>query len=304
MATRRPSARKPFVSSIPLWMRTDQPRQQGMDYWKGPHSKIISATPGMEEYRQIHLAENNPGLWPAISGVETVIPAERRIDGVAEVTFTSVLSPLRGRKQTSLAYKDEANVFRRTLLYAGPPYSARWYDVAGPGEKVGARSLIYLRRREGVKTSAFRTFLTDELVPALVNTGALRELRTQVFLPWIERLSSEREASEGDAREVEEVAGDAGENLAVAEDDLGGVRQALGGDRAAPDELGPAADRAERRPELVGDVAEEAFAVLDLGLGALPGAHELADHERDRDVHRGAEDVVELDLEVEEWRDK
>ena len=55
-----------------------------MDYWKGPHSKIISTTPGLEEYRQIHLAENNPGLWPAIRGVETVIPAERRIDGVAE----------------------------------------------------------------------------------------------------------------------------------------------------------------------------------------------------------------------------
>ena len=180
--------KKPLVSSILLWMRTDQPRQQGMDYWKGPHSKIISATPGMEEYRQIHLAENNPGLWPATSGVETVIPAERRIDGVAEVTFTSVLSPLRGRKQTRLAYADEVNVFRRTLLYAGPPYSARWYGVANAGAMVGARSLIYLRRREGVTTGAFRKFLTDELVPALVRTGAVRELRTQVFMPWIERL--------------------------------------------------------------------------------------------------------------------
>jgi hypothetical protein len=181
-------AKKPFVSSILLWMRSDQPRQQGMDYWKGPHSTIISATPGFEEYRQIHLAEVNPGLWPAISGVETVIPAERKIDGVAEVTFTSVLSPLRGRKQTRLAYKDEVNVFRRTLLYAGPPYSARWYDVAGPGEKVGARSLIYLRKRDGVETGAFRRFLMNELVPALHSTGALRELRTQVFMPWIERL--------------------------------------------------------------------------------------------------------------------
>jgi hypothetical protein len=159
-----------------------------MDYWKGPHSRIISATPGMEEYRQIHLAEHNPGLWPATSGVETVIPAERRIDGVAEVTFASLVSPLRGRKQTRLAYKDEVNVFRRTLLYAGPPYSARWYDVAGPGEQVGARSLIYIRRREGVRTGAFRRFLTDELVPSLLETGALRELRTQVFMPWIQRL--------------------------------------------------------------------------------------------------------------------
>jgi hypothetical protein len=169
-------------------MRTDLPRQQGMDYWRGPHSKIISATPGFEEYRQIHLPENSPGLWPALSGVETVIPAERRIDGVAEVTFSSVLSPGRGRKQTRLAYKDEVNVFRRTLLYAGPPNSARWYDVAGPGEKVGSRSLIYLRRREGVKTGAFRRFLTDELVPALVEKGVLKELRTQVFMPWIEKL--------------------------------------------------------------------------------------------------------------------
>jgi hypothetical protein len=188
MATSPPSTRKPLASSILLWMRTDRPRQHGMDYWKGPHSKIISATPGMEEYRQFHLAENNPGVWPAISGVETVIPAERKIDGVAEVTFTSVLSPLRGRKQTRLAYADEVNVFRRTLLYAGPPYSARWYDVAGPGEKVGARSLVYLRKREGVQTGAFRTFLTDELVPTLMKTAALKELRTQVFMPWIERL--------------------------------------------------------------------------------------------------------------------
>ncbi|MGE0569898.1 MAG: strictosidine synthase [Dehalococcoidia bacterium] len=169
-------------------MRTDQPRQRGMDYWKGPHSKIIAATPGIEEYRQIHLADDHPGLWPEVFGVETVIPAERRIDGIAEVTFTSALSPLWGRKQTRLAYKDEVNVFRRTLLYAGLPYSARWYDTADPGERTGARSLIYLRKREGVKTRAFRRFLTDELVPALLEAGSLRELRTQVFMPWIKRL--------------------------------------------------------------------------------------------------------------------
>src|SRR5437762_13975375 len=110
--------RKHFSSSYLLWVRADQPRHTGMDYWKGPHSEIASATPGLEEYRQIHLAEVNPGLWPATPGVETDIPAERKIDGVAEITFRSPLSPLLGRKQTKLAYKDEINVFRRTLLYA------------------------------------------------------------------------------------------------------------------------------------------------------------------------------------------
>ncbi|MEV0952164.1 strictosidine synthase [Promicromonospora sp. NPDC050249] len=188
MGTAPRATKKAFVSSIPLWFRTDQPRQTGVDYWKGPHSKIISATPGFEEYRQIHLAEHNPGLWPATPGVQTAIPADRRIDGVAEVTFRSVLSPLLGRKQTKLAYQDEINVFRRTFLYAGPPSSARWYDVAGPGQQVGARALVYLRRRDGVRTGAFRKFLTNELVPALAETGVLRELRTQVFLPWNEKL--------------------------------------------------------------------------------------------------------------------
>jgi hypothetical protein len=181
------SVRKHFSSSILLWVRTDQPRQTGMDYWKGPHSKIISATPSLEEYRQIHLAEVNPGLWPATPGVETDIPVERKIDGVAEVTFRSPLSPLLGRKQTQLAYKDEINVFRRTLLYAGLPNWSRWYEVAEPGEKAGARALIYLRRNDGVGAGDFRKHINKELVPALARTGVLRELRTQTFLPWNKR---------------------------------------------------------------------------------------------------------------------
>ena len=65
--------KKPLTSSILLWVRTDQPRQAGIDHRKGPHSGIISATPGLEEYRQIHLAEHNPGLWSATDGVQTAI---------------------------------------------------------------------------------------------------------------------------------------------------------------------------------------------------------------------------------------
>ena len=179
--------KKHFTSSILLWMRTDQPRQKGMDHWKGPHSGIIAVSPGLEEYRQIHLAEANPGLWPATEGVETQIPADRKVDGVAEVTFQSAFSPLKGRAQTRLAFKDEVNVFRRTLLYAGAPNTSRWYDVAGTAETVGARAVVYLRRREGVSGRGFRRVIRKELVPALVATGVLNELRTQTFLPWNEK---------------------------------------------------------------------------------------------------------------------
>ena len=90
-------------------------------------------------------------------------------------------------KQSQLAFKDEINVFRRTLLYAVLPSSSCWYEVAEPGEKAGARTLIYLRRRNGVGARDFRKLINKELVPALAGTGALRELRTQTFLPWNER---------------------------------------------------------------------------------------------------------------------
>lgn len=188
MSTTSPKFRKRFSSSILLWMRTDKPRETGMNYWKGPHSKIISASPGLDEYRQTHLAETNPGLWPATPGVETEIPAGRKIDGVAQVAFQSVFSVLAGREQNKLAFKDEINVFMRTLLYLGLPNWSRWYEVARPAEKVGTRVLVYLRRRNGVGVGAFRKFINDELTPALAGTGALKELRTETFLPWSKAL--------------------------------------------------------------------------------------------------------------------
>ena len=150
MTSSSPGFRKRFSSSILLWVRGDQPRQTSMDYWKGPHSKIISASPGLDEYLQVHFAETSPGLWPATPGLETAIPAGRRVDGVAQVTFQTVFSALAGRQQNKLAFKDEINVFKRTLMYLGLPNWTRWYDVARPGDEVGSRVLVYLRRREGI----------------------------------------------------------------------------------------------------------------------------------------------------------
>ncbi|WP_332687615.1 hypothetical protein [Devosia sp.] len=184
MATTPLKFRKRFSSSILLWVRSDQLRQTGLDYWKGPHSKIISASPGLDEYRQTHLAEANHGLWPSTPGVETAIPSGRKIDGVAQVTFQSVLSALAGGEQNKLAFKDEVNVFRRTLLYLGLPNWARWYEVGRQGDKVGSRVLVYLRRRDGVSGGSFRRFINDKLAPALAGTEALKELRTETFLPW------------------------------------------------------------------------------------------------------------------------
>ena len=174
---------KHISSSILLWMRTDKSRQDGMDRWKGPHSKIISANKGLLEYRQIHFAENNTGLWPAIIGVETNIPQNRKIDGVADVTLKNLFSIFRGKKQNKLAYADEVNLFKRTILYAAFPHSY-WYKVADADTKIGANAMVFFRKKDSVSDTDFKKFINDELTPILANTGMLKELRNKVYNPW------------------------------------------------------------------------------------------------------------------------
>ncbi len=175
---------KHLSSSILLWMRTDKPRQEGMDRWKGPHSKIISANKGLWEYRQIHFAENNTGLWQPINDVETTIPSNRKIDGVADVTLKNLLSIFRGKKQNKLAYADEVNLFKRTILYAAFPKKSRWYEVAEPDTKIEARTMVFFRKKEAVSEKDFQKFIKEELTPALANAGMLKELRNKVYNPW------------------------------------------------------------------------------------------------------------------------
>lgn len=175
---------KHLSSSILLWMRTDKPRQAGMDRWKGPHSKIISANTGLYEYRQLHFAEANTGLWQPINSVETTIPQDRKIDGVADVTLKNLLSVFKGKKQNKLASADEVNLFKRTILYASFPKNSSWYTIAQPNEKIETRSMVFFRKKEGVSDKDFKKFINEELTPALANTGKLKELRNKAYNPW------------------------------------------------------------------------------------------------------------------------
>lgn len=175
---------KHLSSSILLWMRTDKARQAGMDRWKGPHAQIIASNTGLYEYRQIHFAENNTGLWPEIEGVATTIPQNRKIDGVADVTLKNLLSIPKGKEPNKLAYADEINLFKRTILYAAFPKNSRWYNVADSDTQIGAGAMVFFRIKEGVSVKDFKKFINNELTPTLANVGMLKELRNKVYNPW------------------------------------------------------------------------------------------------------------------------
>jgi hypothetical protein len=155
-----------------------------MNRWKGPHAQIIAANKGLWEYRQIHFTETNTGLWPVINGVETNIPQNRKVDGVADVTLKNLFSIFKGKKQNKLAFKDEVNLFKRTILYAAFPKHSRWYQVAEPSSKIEERAMVFFRIKEGVSENDFKKFINYELTPVLANTGSLKELRSKAYKPW------------------------------------------------------------------------------------------------------------------------
>ena len=174
-------------SSALVWLRADLDREVTRAHWAGPHAQLVARTPGFDEYRQHHFAPEGDGAWPAVEGVETVVPAKRRIDGMPEVTFAHAWSPLLGGRQAAKIRRDERNAFARTTVHLTDRGGGRWLK-SGHGEDVRARVVILLRRRGGVRRGAWRTFVHDVLGPALDGADGTLELRTQTFLPFNRRL--------------------------------------------------------------------------------------------------------------------
>ena len=170
-----------------LWLRQDLPREQGLEYWRGTHARIACETPGWLEYRQHHFDPDEPGLWPDLTGVETSIGKAGRMDGVAEVTFEHAASPLKGMRSRKAIFEDERNVFARTIAYMTGPSGGRWWRE-GRGEPVGFRTVVMVRRREGVRFRVFRKWVNDALGGALDDAPGMLEVRTQAFLPYIKQL--------------------------------------------------------------------------------------------------------------------
>lgn len=174
---------KRFSLSILLWMRTDKPRSESMDYWKGPYARIIASSPQLLEYRQHHLDQTNHSFWPRHESINTVIPEDRRVDGIAEVTYQRTLSPLFGRKQTALAFNDEVNIFRRSLMHMGLPWSSRWY-FAPDNAITELRDVIFVQRKQGVSRKAFKRLIRSEIPPLISKAHGISELRSQIYIPW------------------------------------------------------------------------------------------------------------------------
>ena len=163
-----------------LFMRQDLPRREAMDYWRGPHAQFVARAGGRWEYRQHHFGESVEGWWPAPAGVETTPPADRRVDGIPEVTFLSAADAAQGQAVEPLIHADEANVFRRTLLYLTAEGATIWWRST---EEPLERTVVLLRRADACAPDDFAAFM-ERLGERLALQPSLQEVRTLPLFPW------------------------------------------------------------------------------------------------------------------------
>jgi hypothetical protein len=166
----------------PLTLRTDIARDVALDYWANQHAAKVIKLPNLQEYNQRLLSATDHGYWPATPTVGTKIPGDFVVDGFAEIRFSSAPSMLVTGLHSREVMLDEQNVFARVLGQATGPGGGRWW-TDGFDDTVGHHTALLVRRRQGVRGSAFRRFVHDTLGPALHAAG-VKDLRTYTFLPY------------------------------------------------------------------------------------------------------------------------
>lgn len=166
----------------PLNLRTDIPREQVTTYWATAHAAKVKKLPNLIEYNQRLYSPTDHGFWPATPTVGTVIPEDWRIDGCAEIRFGSTVGIVNSAAHAREVNLDEQNAFARVLGQVTAPGGGRWWTT-GFDDTLTTHVALLLRRRQGVRAKAFRSFVNERLSTALLAAGA-KDLRTYAFLPY------------------------------------------------------------------------------------------------------------------------
>jgi len=151
-------------------------------YWKDAHGPLCARLPGLFQYKQFHLDHDAGGLFPELPGVSRRTPADEQIDGIAELTFTSVANRQAWVDAGLPLMIDEQNCFDETIGYLVSDRNSRTYvdrianDI--PNGPVGvARYHVLLKRAAGVPLESFRRFLTEQFAPSIVTSELVTKFR-------------------------------------------------------------------------------------------------------------------------------
>ena len=174
------------VFYVLLWKRKGISLELFDDYWRNVHGPVCARLPGQYQYWQFHLAHNEGGLWPTISGIEYTCPEEDQFDGIAELTFESEADRETWFKSAAILMDDEHNLFSKAIGYNTSPGNSQTYidgiPTGDPNGQVGATKFqVMVKKADGVNVEAFRKYMTDSFAPAVIQSDSVLKFRLHLF---------------------------------------------------------------------------------------------------------------------------
>jgi len=173
------------VFYVLLWKRRGMPLELYDDYWRNVHGPVCARLPGQYQYWQLHVAHNDGGMWPQISGIQYATPDEGQFDGIAELTFRTEQDRTTWFRAAAILMDDEHNLFRKAIGYNTSPGNSKTYadgiPVGDPNGSLGIPKVhVMVRQADSVGTTEFRQHL-KEFASAVSGSDLVLKFRLHLF---------------------------------------------------------------------------------------------------------------------------
>jgi len=174
------------VFYVLLWKRRGISLQLFDDYWRNVHGPVCARLPGQYQYWQLHVAHNEGGVWPQISGINYSTSEDGQFDGIAELTFRTEDDRTTWFRAAAILMDDEHNLFRRAIGYnTSPGNSITFLDRISAGDPNGALDIekfhVMVRKSESASLADFRKYLKDTFAPAVAGSESVLKFRLHLF---------------------------------------------------------------------------------------------------------------------------
>jgi hypothetical protein len=173
------------VFYVLLWKRRGISLELYDDYWRNVHGPVCARLPGQFQYWQLHVAHNEGGVWPQISGIRYDCPEESQFDGIAELTFKSDGDRTTWFQAAGILMDDEHNLFRKAIGYNTSEGNSRTYvdrlAMGAPNGPVGVPKFHVMVKKTRVSVEDFRNYLTKTFAPAIASSDQVLKFRMHLF---------------------------------------------------------------------------------------------------------------------------
>jgi hypothetical protein len=169
-----------------LWKREGISLELFDEYWRDVHGPVCARLPGQYQYWQFHVAHNEGGFCPQIFGLDYSLTPEDNFDGIAELTFENETERQTWFEAAGMLMDDEHNLFKKAIGYTTSlgnsiTYLDRIVDGT-PNGKVGAVKFhVMVKKTPMVTVEAFRKYMKETFVPAIIKSDALLKFRLHLF---------------------------------------------------------------------------------------------------------------------------